>query len=72
VTGVDLAATDRAIAPPASEGLAERRKLHELRLTRAADDVKRYRYVGGVRFIDVRGRARDAPTRERAMGASQP
>ena len=52
-TGIDLNATDRAKGAPASESLLERRLLHEKRLFKAQDDVRLYRFIGGVRFIDT-------------------
>ena len=52
LTGVNLEPTHRGKEPPAAESLTERRFLHEKRLITAEADVKKYRFVGGVRFID--------------------
>jgi hypothetical protein len=51
-TGISLEATVRGREPAAAESLAERRALHEKRLVRAEEEVRRFRAVGGVRFID--------------------
>jgi hypothetical protein len=52
-TGINLHPTDRRNDALASESLAERRALHEKRLIKSEADVKRFRFIGGVRFVDT-------------------
>jgi len=52
LTGLVLSRTDRTKEPLSSESVYEKRQLHESRLLHAQDQVKKFRYLGGVTFID--------------------
>lgn len=62
ITGISLDPSKKGFEPPASESIKERRMVHEKRIIEAAEQVKLFRYVGGVRFVhgDIEGAEAEA------------